>query len=81
MWFRYLIFFIFVYLVFRGLRSFISQPGDRLNKAGTSAGEEMVKDPNCNTYIPLDSAIVGKVNGRHHYFCSKECLNAYKQKV
>lgn len=49
-----------------------------MNKAETSDGQEMVKDPNCNTYIPLDSAIVSKVNGRHHYFCSKECEREYR---
>lgn len=41
----------------------------------------MVKDPNCNTYIPLESAIVARVNGRSHYFCSKECIDEYRRKT
>ena len=80
MWLRYLIFFIFVYLVIRGLKSFLPQPEKNRRIDRTSAGEDMVKDPNCNTYIPLDSAIVAKVNGRSHYFCSKECEKEYRNK-
>lgn len=80
MWLRYLIFSIFVYLVFRGLRSFLPQSGQRREMSRSSDGEEMVKDPNCNTFIPLDSAIITKVNGRHYYFCSKECAKEYKNR-
>lgn len=80
MWLRYLIIFILVYLVLRVLISLLSRPGKRIDKAKTSEGEEMVRDPNCNTYISVDSAIVGKVKGKYHYFCSKECLNAFKEK-
>lgn len=78
--FRYLIFFIFVYLVVRGLKSFLPKHEKERDTARNRAGEDMVKDPNCNTYIPLESAMVARVNGRSHYFCSKECIEEYKRK-
>lgn len=81
MWLRYLIFFIFVYLVIRGLKSFLPQDQKERRSARNSSDEDMVKDPNCNTYIPLNSAIVARVNGRHYYFCSKECVDAYRSKT
>ena len=37
--------------------------------------EELVEDPQCNTYIPLSTALKGP-GGK--YFCSKECLESYK---
>ncbi len=48
--------------------------------AKTSIGEDMVKDPNCNIYIPLKSAIVANIKGKSHYFCSKECEKEFKNK-
>ena len=41
------------------------------------SGGGMVKDPNCETYIPKDKAI--ELNG--HYFCSKECADQWSLKA
>ena len=42
---------------------------------------EMVKDPYCETYIPRDSAIRARIDGRDHYFCSKECLRKFRDQI
>ena len=39
--------------------------------------EELVQDPCCQTYIPKGTAVRKRVNGRHYYFCSKECLRKF----
>lgn len=44
-----------------------------------SAGEEMVFDTVCNSYIPVSSAISLKVNGELEYFCSEECREKFRQ--
>ncbi|MEK6726791.1 MAG: hypothetical protein AABY54_09650 [Deltaproteobacteria bacterium] len=77
---RYLIIFAFIYIVYRMIRSLIARPADIHDTAKTPIGTDMVKDPNCNTYIPLKSAIVGNVKGKSHYFCSKECEKEYSNK-
>jgi uncharacterized protein len=41
-------------------------------------GEDMVRDPQCGTYIPVSLALKKVVHGRTHYFCSEECRKAYK---
>jgi uncharacterized protein len=41
-------------------------------------GGEMVKDPSCETYIPKESAIHARIDGKDYYFCSKECLRKFK---
>lgn len=49
--------------------------------ARTLAGEDMVKDPNCNVYIPKNAAMKSMVKGEAHYFCSAECMEAFKRRV
>jgi YHS domain-containing protein len=43
-------------------------------------GEDMVRDPSCNTYIPIDNALSAKAGGEVYYFCSEKCLSAFKEK-
>ncbi len=43
-------------------------------------GEDMVRDPSCNTYIPKDNALSAKAGGEVHYFCSEECRTTFKEK-
>ena len=43
-------------------------------------GEELVKDPYCNTYVPIGDAITDTIDGETVYFCSKECRDAYREK-
>ncbi len=44
-----------------------------------SAGEEMVFDTVCNSYIPVSSALSLKVDGELEYFCSEECREKFRQ--
>jgi uncharacterized protein len=39
--------------------------------------EDMVKDPYCNTYVPLSNAYKASVDGKTLYFCSEECFEKY----
>ena len=45
---------------------------------GRSSGEEvLVRDPQCGIYLPRTTGLKRMVRGQEHYFCSKECLEAY----
>lgn len=45
---------------------------------GRSSGEEvLVRDPQCGVYLPRTTGLKRKVRGQEHYFCSKECLEAF----
>jgi uncharacterized protein len=44
----------------------------------TDQGEEMVRDPQCGTYLPRGEALTRTVKGRRYYFCSSECRDAFK---
>jgi len=40
-------------------------------------GGELVRDPNCGTYIPKARALVIGSGDTTQYFCSTECRDAY----
>lgn len=46
----------------------------------TRQGEEMVRDPQCGTYVPRGDALEKIVNGRKYYFCSARCRDAFTGK-
>lgn len=49
------------------------QPPERL-------GGELVRDPNCGTYIPKARAIAAGSGVDVKYFCSTECQHAWTEK-
>jgi uncharacterized protein len=42
---------------------------------------EMVQDPECGTYIPLESAEKTVIKGQTYYFCSQKCREAFQRKL
>lgn len=42
---------------------------------------DMVQDPECGTYIPLESAEKAVIKGVPYYFCSDECRVAHQKKL
>jgi len=64
------------YTVFQMLKqALLKPPGPPPEK--TTRGEEMVQDPECNTYVPRGDAIKAQHKGETHYFCSNECRDKY----
>jgi len=73
--FRLIIIFLICYIVITALKSIFSQSrirsADRKNFSEDS--EEMVLDPQCQSYIPKASAVAE--SGK--FFCSRECAQRY----
>lgn len=72
---RVLLFFILTVILYWALKELFSKGGGK-DGPGT-AGEEMVKDPNCGVYLPRSSAVTFGKGSRRQYFCSEECRKAY----
>lgn len=71
---------IVIYLLFKLFRKVFPQVG---GKAGpeelrTTAGEDLVEDPVCHTYVPIGDACRTEIDGKTVYFCSPKCLEQYK---
>jgi len=73
------------FLAFR-LYKFFTSPAkkitpDPINKK-KAMGTDLVEDPICHTYLPLDSVYkkVRDDDGEVVYFCSAACFNEYKKR-
>lgn len=44
-------------------------------------GEEMVEDPYCKVYVPVNGSVVRTIGGVRHHFCSEECAGKYVKEL
>jgi hypothetical protein len=64
-----------VYVLVLLIKAYLSakQTSSRLRDTKADAGEEMVLDPQCNSYVPRSMALRRDGN----YFCSQECAQLF----
>lgn len=48
--------------------------------ARVDAGDALVQDPNCLTYLSKKGALEAKQGGVTHYFCGPACAEAFEKK-
>lgn len=39
------------------------------------------QDPVCGVYVSEDDAVIGRLESQRYYFCSKECLEKFQEKL
>lgn len=44
-------------------------------------GTETFQDPVCGMYVSAEDATVGRLEGERIYFCSRDCLDKYQEKL
>jgi YHS domain-containing protein len=49
----------------------------RSRRTGSPAAEAMVLDPVCSTYVPRARAVIRRIDGVDHAFCSRKCADAF----
>jgi YHS domain-containing protein len=75
---RLIISVVVIYLLYKlvkGWLAFRSSPKTDL----PAAGEDLVEDPLCHTYVPVSNALKSEFAGKTVYFCSRKCLELYKE--
>jgi len=73
---KLIIYLLFIYLAIRLFRFLFALPGGNEKKSADE--EDMVLDPECQTYIPRSQALKAKIGGEHHFFCSRECMDKFR---
>jgi uncharacterized protein len=63
--------------VVRSALSAYEQGGGTGRRRRSLAGEEMVQDPQCRTYVVKNRAVARRIDGTTAYFCSEACADAY----
>ena len=41
--------------------------------------DTLAEDPVCHTYVPQSQSLSVEQDGKTYYFCSKECLNKFRE--
>jgi hypothetical protein len=72
---RILLFIFLAYIVYAALRAYFASRKTARRKSGYAPGngDEMVLDPQCQTYVARSEALFYDGN----YFCSRECANLF----
>jgi len=73
-------------LIYIGYRIIMAMVSGKKTEVGSSRGSgtdaaETHRDPVCGMYVSEDDAVVGKLDGQRHYFCSMACLEKYRDQL
>jgi YHS domain-containing protein len=79
---RLLFWLLLIYIGYRLILTLTSakKKGPELRSASTE-GVVTHRDPVCGMYVSEEDAIVGKLDGQRHYFCSMGCLEKYREQL
>jgi len=60
-----------------GGRANAPRPASKPTPPATREGGQLVRDPNCGTYVPMSRALREGSGDNAVYFCSEACRNAW----
>jgi YHS domain-containing protein len=69
---------ILYFLLRRAFRGF--KKSDWEERGMSADQDQMVQDPVCQTFVPRKIAVVEKIGGETHFFCSRECAAKFQNK-
>jgi YHS domain-containing protein len=69
---------IVVYLLYKMVSGWKAVAGPSKKKL-PAAGEDLVEDPLCHTYVPVSHACRASFEGKTLFFCSRKCLDTYTE--
>lgn len=72
----WLIFGFLIYTAFQVVKQMFVKPPP-LPPEKSREGEDMVKDPECGTYVPRSEAVHLQHKGKQIFFCSKTCRDKF----
>ena len=79
---RLLLWLLLIYIGYRVIMSLTSaKKQEPFRRTSAPAGTETHRDPVCGMYVSEDDAVVGRLDGQRHYFCSMDCLDKYREQL
>lgn len=79
---RFLMIGLLIYIGYRIIISLTSARRTEVRHAeNKKSDEEIFRDPVCGIYISAEDAVIGKLDGQRHYFCSMDCLEKYREQL
>lgn len=72
-------------LIYIGYRIVVAMIGGKKKEApDETPGQDATtthRDPVCGVYVSEEDAVVGKLDGQRHYFCSMNCLEKFREQL
>jgi len=79
---RLLFWLLLIYIGYRIILTLTSsKKQEPAGRSAVSGGTETHRDPVCGMYVSEDDAVVGRLDGQRHYFCSMGCLEKYREQL
>lgn len=79
---RLLIWILIIYVGYRVVRQlFGGKESPPVVGRGNADAETTYLDPVCGLYVSEKDAVVGRLDGQRHYFCSMACLEKFREQL
>jgi YHS domain-containing protein len=79
---RLLLWLLLIYIGYRVILTLTSSKKQEPESRGAvSEGVATHLDPVCGMYVSEEDAVVGKLDGQRHYFCSMGCLEKFREQL
>jgi len=79
---RLLIWLLLIYIGYRVIMTlFTGKKTEAVNHGNATDAAITHRDPVCGIYVSEDDAVVGRLDGQRHYFCSMKCLDKYREQL
>ena len=75
---------IWLLLIYIGYRIVVALLGGKKKEVEESSEPEPTathRDPVCGMYVADEDAVIGRLNGERHYFCSMNCLEKFREQL
>lgn len=79
---RGLLILVCLVVIYYALKSIVGSAVRAYHEEGPRTrikGEEMVRDPQCGTYIIKERAVTRRTQGSTRFFCSEACAQRYDE--
>lgn len=80
---RILLWGLLAYIAYRIVTSLAGSrksPSD-LPRSGPDQAAATHQDPVCGVYVSEDDAVIGRYEGKRHFFCSHACLEKFREQL
>ena len=79
---RLLIWLLLIYIGYRAIMTLVNGKKPTAVNHGSATDAAMThRDPVCGMYVSEEDAVIGKLDGQRHYFCSMACLEKYREQL
>jgi YHS domain-containing protein len=79
---RLLIWLLLIYIGYRVIMALVTgKKTEAVNQGNSTDAAITHRDPVCGMYVSEEDAVVGRLDGQRHYFCSMNCLEKYREQL